>query len=792
MQYLKIAVNSNYINLTKSIRMKKLVSLALSALAVVPAFAVEPAIPQDPAMEKQIREIVGKMTLEEKVGQMCELTIDMVTSDDRSQGFKFDYDKLQQAIGTYKVGSILNVPMGEAQPITVWHDVIKGIQEVSMRELGIPDIYGVDQIHGTTYTEGGTLFPQEVNMGASFNLDLVHQAGAISAYETKAGSIPWTYAPVMDLGRDPRWPRLWESFGEDTYLNGAMARELVLAYQGEDPNHIGPYNVASCLKHYMGYGVPITGKDRTPSSINYQDMREKHFYPFLQAVKAGALSVMVNSAVNNGMPFHANKELLTGWLKDGLNWDGMIVTDWADIHNIWNRDKVAKDYKEAIMLAINAGIDMSMTPYDTEFCRLLIELVNEGKVSMERIDDAVTRIIRLKMRCNLWEQPYTEIKDYPEFGSAEFAEVALKLAEESEVLLKNEDAILPLKQGVKILVAGPNANSMRSLNGGWSYTWQGTAKEKFTQQYNTIYEALANKFGAFNVVLEQGVTYKEDGLWHEELTPEIEKAVAAAANVDVIVACVGENSYCETPGNLTDLTLSENQLALVKALAATGKPVVLVLNEGRPRLINEIQPLCKAIVNVMLPGNYGGDALANLLAGDANFSAKLPFTYPRLINSLAVYDYKPSESVATMDGNYNYNAVMDVQWEFGHGLSYTSYEYSNLRVDKSEFTADDVIRVSVDVTNVGEVAGKEPVLLYSSDLVASLTPDIKRLRAFDKVELNAGETKTVSFELPAEDLAFVGYDGKWRLEEGDFVLRCGTQNIKVVCTATKVWDTPNK
>jgi beta-glucosidase len=659
-----------------------------------------------------------------------------------------------------------------------------------LKYQNIPDLYGVDQIHGTTYTAGGTLFPQEVNMAASFNRELVHRAGEISAYETKAGSIPWIYAPVMDLGRDSRWPRMWESFGEDAYLNGQMASELVRGYQGNDPNNIGANNVAACAKHFMGYGMPVSGKDRTPSSITLQDMREKHFYPFKKAVQAGVLSVMVNSANNNGMPFHCNAELLTQWLKTDLNWDGMIVTDWADIINIWKRDHVAKDYKEAIQLAINAGIDMSMTPYDADFCTLLKELVQEGKVPMSRIDDAVKRIIRIKKRCNLWKKPYTEIKDYPLFGSAEHAAVALQLAEESEVLLKNDDNLLPLKQGTKILVTGPTANNMRSLNGGWSYTWQGSGNGKFHDQYNTIYEALANVFGGSNVKFEQGVKFNEDANWYDELEPEIDKAVAAAADVDVIVACVGENSYCETPGNLTDLTLSPNQLNLVKALAATGKPIVLVLNEGRPRIISQIEPLAKAVVGVWLPSNYGGDALANLMAGKANFSAKMPFTYPRLINSLATYDYKPCENVATMDGNYNYDAVMDVQWQFGHGLSYTTYAYSNLKVDKTSFASGDTLHFTVDVTNTGSVTGKEPILLYSSDLVASCTPDIKRLRAFTKIELAPGETKTVSLEIPANDLAFVGYDGKWRLEEGDFVFRCGNQNVLSVCSATKIWDEP--
>jgi beta-glucosidase len=761
-----------------------------AALCIFSMSAVKPAITPDPAMEKEIDKILSKMSLEDKVGQMCEITVDVVSDMSTRPNFSFDKSKLEWAIRDAKVGSILNVPYSEAQTPQVWHDAIKEVQDLSLKYQNIPDVYGVDQIHGTTYTAGGTLFPQEVNMAASFNRELVNRAGQISAYETKAGSIPWIYAPVMDLGRDARWPRLWESFGEDAYLNGQMAAELVRGYQGNDPNHIGANNVAACAKHFMGYGVPVSGKDRTPSSITLQDMREKHFYPFKQAVQAGVLSVMVNSANNNGMPFHCNAELLTQWLKTDLNWDGMIVTDWADIINIWNRDHVAKDYKEAIMLSINAGIDMSMTPYDTDFCKYLKELVEEGKVPMSRIDDAVRRILRLKMRCNLWKQPYTKVKDYPLFGSQQHADVALQLAQESEVLLKNEDNILPLKQGVKLLVTGPTANTMRSLNGGWTYTWQGSADPKFHEQYNTIYEALSNVFGKDNVTFAQGVKFNDEGNWFDELEPEIEQAVAAAKDVDVIVACVGENSYCETPGNLTDLTLSPNQLNLVKALAATGKPIVLVLNEGRPRIISQIEPLAKAVVGVWLPGNYGGDALANLMAGNANFSAKIPFTYPRLINSLATYDYKPCENVATMDGNYNYDAVMDVQWQFGHGISYTTFEYSNLKLDKTQFASGDTLQFTIDVTNTGSVTGKEPILLFSSDLVASTTPDIKRLRAFDKIELAPGETKTVTLSIDANELAFVGYDGKWRLEEGDFVFRCGNQNVLGVCTATKVWDTP--
>ena len=754
-----------------------------------------PAISADPVIEAHIQEWLKKMTLEEKIGQMCEITVDVVTDFPGSKdGFKLSEAMLDTVIGKYKVGSILNVPLSVAQKKEVWAAAIKQIQEKSMKEIGIPCIYGVDQIHGTTYTLDGTLFPQGVNMGATFNRSLVRRGAEISAYETKAGCIPWTYAPVVDLGRDPRWPRMWENYGEDCYVNAEMGVEAVKGFQGDDPNHIGEYNVAACMKHYMGYGVPVSGKDRTPSSISRSDMREKHFAPFLAAVRAGALSVMVNSGVDNGMPFHANRELLTEWLKEDLNWDGMIVTDWADINNLCTRDHIAATKKEAVKIAINAGIDMSMVPYEVSFCDYLKELVQEGEVPMSRIDDAVARVLRLKYRLGLFENPYWDIKKYDKFGSKEFAAEALQAAEESEVLLKNEGNILPLAKGTKILLAGPNANSMRCLNGGWSYSWQGHLADQCAGAYNTIYESLCNKYGKENIIYEPGVTYapyKNDNWW-EENQPEIEKSVAAASRADVIIACIGENSYCETPGNLSNLTMSKNQRNLVKALAATGKPVILILNQGRPRIINDIVPLAKAVINVMLPGNYGGDALANLLAGDANFSGKMPFTYPKYINALANYDYKPCENMGQMGGNYNYDSVMDVQWNFGDGLSYTTYNYSNLKIDKTSFTADDVLTVSVDVTNTGKVAGKESVLLYSKDLVASSTPDNIRLRNFEKVALNPGETKTVTMQLKGSDLAFVGYDGKWRLEKGDFTIKCGGQTLDINCTETKVWDTPNR
>jgi len=755
------------------------------------AQTAKPAIPRDEQLEAKVEKTLAKMTLDEKIGQMLELNLDIMGAYDASGKWKLNETMLDTCISKYKVGSLLNAPGTRAATVEQWQEWIRLIQKKSMKHIGIPDVFGLDHNHGVTYTQGGTLFPQPINIAASFNTELARTGAQVTAYESRAANCPWVYNPVTDLGRDPRWSRIWESFGEDPIVNARMAEAEIMGYQGNDHNHLSRYNVATSLKHYMGYGAPFTGKDRTPAYIAPNVLREKYFEPFKAAVQAGALTIMVNSSSINGVPVHASYEYLTQWLKKDLNWDGMIVTDWADINSLFTRERVAKDKKDAIRIAINAGIDMSMDPYSVEFCILLKQLVNEGKVSQERIDDAVRRILRLKYRIGLFDQPNTGGKGYEKFGSQEHADLALRSAEETEILLKNE-GILPLAKGKKILLTGPNANQMRCLNGGWSYTWQGSKAEDLAEKYNTIYEALCNKYGQENVILNQGVTYNEKGQYWEENEPQIEKAVAAAAQADVIIACVGENSYCETPGNLTDLWMSENQRNLVKALAKTGKPIVLVLNEGRPRLIADIEPLAKAIVHIMLPGNYGGDALANLLAGDANFSAKLPYTYPKEINSLANYDYKVSEEVGTMAGAYNYDAKVSLQWPFGYGLSYTTFEYANLKVDKANFTADDVLTVTVDVKNTGSRAGKESVLLYSSDLIASIVPDNKRLRCFTKISLEPGETKTVTFTLPAKDLAFVGADGRWTLEEGDFLLRVARLTAPTTCTKTKVWNTPNK
>lgn len=777
--------------------MKKLFSSIFMLAFAYTSSANVPVIKSDPKIEAQVEQTLKKLTLEEKIGQMMELVTDLFGANDKNGVFYIDEHKTDSILSRYKIGSILNAPNTCAPTAKQWEKYISQIQKISMKRIGVPCVFGLDQNHGSTYTQDGTLFPQNINVAATFNREIARRSAEATAYETRAVSVPWTYSPTVDLGRDARWPRIWENFGEDCYLSSEMGKEMVYGFQGEDPNNIDQYHIATSMKHFMGYGVPWTGKDRTPAYISPADLREKHFAPFLAGLQAGALTVMVNSASVNGMPMHANKEILTGWLKEETGWDGVLITDWADINNLYTREMIAKDKKDALRIAINAGIDMIMEPYSCDACGYLIELVKEGKIPMSRIDDACRRVLRMKYRLDLFKNPTQKLKNYPKFGGEEFAKLALEGATESMVLLKNEklqdgNHVLPLAKGKKILLTGPNANQMRCLDGGWSYTWQGHRTDEFAGKYNTIYEAFCNEYGKENVVLNQGVTYNEKGKYWEENEPQIQGAVDAAKDADVIVACIGENSYTETPGNLTDLWLSENQRNLVKELSKTGKPVILVLNEGRPRLIADIEPLAQGIINILIPGNMGGDALVNLVSGKSNFSGKMPYTYPKEINSLANYDFKKSEEVGTMEGAYDYNAKITQQWGFGHGLSYTSYQYSNLKVSQSDFRHGDIIKVSVDVKNTGKVAGKESVLLFSSDLIASMVPDGRRLRAFDKIELQPGETKTVTFNLNADDLAFVGYDGKWVLEEGDFKLMIADQSADIHCDKTYQWQSANR
>ena len=745
------------------------------------------AIPEDKAVESKVESVLKKMTIEEKVGQMVQLTAGAFCTDDL-----VDTAKVRHLVKEYKIGSFLNTFGPTSRPRAVTAEQIKKIQDITMEELGIPMVYGLDMIHGATYLDDATFYPQEVNLAATFDRSYAEMMGKVIAYESRAAMTPWVFSPVMDLSRNPSWPRVWESWGEDPYLQSEMSVAEVIGAQGTDPNHIGLENVAVSIKHYLGYGAAATGKDRTPAYIAPDDLREKYFRPFKECMQAGALTMMANSASINSVPVHASHEYLTEWAKEQLKWDGMTVTDWADINNLFTREHIAADRKEAVALGINAGIDMIMDPYDPEVCKDIITAVNEKMIPMSRIDDAVRRVLRLKVRLGLFENPVWDVDNYNKFACKEFQDNAYEAAVESMVLLKNEDNVLPISAGKKILVVGPNANSMRTLNGGWSYTWQGDA-DKFASQYNTIFEALQKVYGEKNVSYVAGVNYNmASRKWNKETDIDIDAAVRAARKADIIVACIGENTYCESPGNINDLNLSSNQKELVKGLAKTGKPVVMVLNEGRPRIINDIEPLAKAVVDIMLPGNYGGDALASLISGKENFSGKLPFTYSKYVNSLHTYEYKVSENVQTMDGLYNYDATMDVQWPFGAGLSYTSFEYSGLKsISPVQFNADDMLTFEVTVKNTGSVKGKEAVLMFSSDIVASKVPDVKRLRQFTKVELNPGESKTLRLEIPAHELAFVGHDGKWRLEKGQFRIACGSESMMIDCTETKVWDTPN-
>jgi beta-glucosidase len=759
--------------------------LGLISLSFTPGKEVSP-------YEAQISQLMSKMTLEEKVGQMAQFSVDVVLKS-RIPGIpdfpvEVDEARATHILGDLKAGSLLNTPGGVAQTPAVWDKLVDQLQAIALKNSRIPMIFGVDAIHGANYTDGSVLFPQEIAMAATFNRQLVYEGAKVSAYEVRASSIPWTFSPVLDMGRNPNWPRIWETYGEDPFLTTELGVACVKGYQGNDPNRIGMNNIAACLKHFLGYGVPVSGQDRTPAMIPENELRERHLKPYAAAIKAGALSVMVNSAIINGEPVHASHHILTDILKNELKFDGVVVTDWQDIDNLYKRDRIASSGKEAIMLAINAGNDMAMIPYDENFCKDLVALVKENKVPMSRIDDAVRRILRMKFRLGLFSKPTWNVADCTGFASQQSRKLAKSSADEAITLLKNKNYLLPLQKAYRILVTGPNADIKRGLNGGWSRSWQGDKTLEYEKAGATILEALQQKAGKDLVVFEPGVTYNEKGKYYEENTPEIDKAVAAAKDCDVIVACVGENSYCETPGNLTNLELSKNQQDLVSELAKTGKPIVLVLNEGRPRIISAIEPLANAIVQTYLPGSYGSLSLADILYGDVNPSGKLPYTYPKYANLLTTYDYKPSENREVMEGSYGYDANNSVQYPFGFGLSYSTFEYSNLTVNKTHFNANDVLEFTLTVKNRGKMAGKEAVLLFISDDYASLTPDNKRLRAFEKISLLAGEEKTVTLKVPASELAFVGLNNKWRLEAGSFTVRCGNQKLTVNADETREWE----
>lgn len=740
----------------------------------------------NPAIETKVTTLLKQMTLEEKVGQMAQVAIDQIgKADYATKTFPIDQNKVNDVVVKYNAGSILNTPPGILLNAQQWNQVIKDIHAATQRtRLKIPVLYGLDQIHGASYVGGFTSFPQEIGQAATWNRDLVRQGAVITAYESRAAGVPYSFSPVLDLGTNPMWPRIWEGYGEDPYL----ISELGVAFVKGAQEPLGSKEkISVSLKHYMGYSDPKYGKDRTNAWIPEHYLREYHLPPFAAAVKAGARNVMVNSALINGIPGHINKHLLTDVLKNELGFTGFIITDWQDVENIAKRDKIAKDNKEALMLCINAGIDMSMIPYNyKEFSDDLVALVKEGKVTQARIDDAVRRILRVKYELDLFNTPVTTLDKYPNFGSAAFVKAAYNTAAESITLLKNNKNILPLTTSAKILVTGPNANSMRTLNGGWTYTWQGDRTDELAGQYNTILEAVTKKFGEGNVRFSEGVTYKmKDKYWADSVV-NIQAAVDAAAGVDYVLLCVGENSYTETPGNLNELNLSDNQLALARAMIGTGKPVIMILNQGRPRIISSIEPGVAAVVHTYLPGNYGGDALADILAGEVNPSGKLPITYPRYANSLTPYIHKHSDQIANPQGAYDYSADFNPQYPFGFGLSYTTFEYSNLKVDRANVDPNGTINISVTVKNTGSRAGKEVVQVYVSDLLASLTPDVKRLRRFEKIELQPGASQTVNFRLPVQELAFVNAQNKKQLEAGEFEVQVGNQKSKFNVSKTLV------
>lgn len=710
----------------------------------------------------KVKEIMSKMELVDKVGEMTQLSIDMISVGspfNLEEPHKLDEKKLKEVLVDYRIGSILNVG-GHAYTQDHWHKIINRIQEIATKEkpTGIPVLYGIDAIHGMNYTIDGTLFPQEINLAAAWNPSLATQMGEISAYETRASGIPWNFSPVLDIGRDPRWSRFWETFGEDPLLATKMGEAIIKGYQGDDIGN--PEKVAACMKHFLGYSSPRTGKDRTPAFIPERQMREFYLPMFEKAIEIGAATVMINSGEINGIPVHANANILKGLLRDELGFKGVAVTDWEDIIYLHARHRVAKDYKEAIKIAINAGVDMSMVPMDTDFPKLLKELVEEGEVPMSRIDEAVERILTVKLQLGLFDNPIHPKEKYPKFASPEHIEASLKSAEESITLLKNNDNILPLAKNTKVLVTGPTANSILALNGAWGRTWQGTEMKWHSNEKKTIVTALEDKLGKANVNFVEGASVEKN--------INTTKAAAAAKNADVAIVCLGEMPYTEKPGDIDDLDLPMAQMDLVREVAKKGKPVIIILVGGRPRVFNGVEGLAAGVIQSYLPGDEGGRAIANVLLGDVNPSGKLPYTYPRYSNSLLTYDHKGTDLIKK---DFSWNAF-EPQYEFGHGLSYTSFEYSNLKVAE-KMGMDDELTVSITVKNTGQRDGKEVVQLFISDKVASITPPVKRLRGFEKVMIKKGESKEISFSIKSRDLAFVGTENKWVTEPGEFEVNVG-------------------
>ena len=744
-------------------------------------------------IDKRIDSIMSDMSIEQKIGQMAQINLTVIANGpDKWSSFEplqIDKDRIEKAINKYHVGSILNTTNNRARDISTWNKIIDEIQSYALSsKTAIPILYGIDGIHGATYIDGATMFPQQIGTAATWDIKNSFNMGMVTAYETRAAGIPWNFSPVLDLGQDPRFPRQFETFGEDPYLTTQMGLASLEGQQGIDNNMNNDFVVATSIKHFLGYQTTISGKDRTPSYIPEHVLRELHLPAFEKAISQGAKTIMINSGLINGIPVHADRYLLTDLLRDELGFDGIILTDWEDINKLHDRDKVAESRKEAIKIAINAGIDMSMIPYDyEEFCDNLLELVKEGEISEARIDESVRRILKLKIELGLFDKKNKP--DYSDFGSQIHQNYAYAAAVESMTLLKNENSTLPIRNKNKILVTGPNGDSMRTLNGAWTYSWQGEKTDFFAGDHNTIYEAIKNKFTDSDVKYIPGVTYpinedydKEPKFEYYDQYVDQKKEAIKYANeeADIIVLCLGENTYTEKPGDLNDINLNRLQIDFANEIIKSGKPVVLVLNIGRPRLISEIESKVNAVINIYLPGNFGGDALADILYGSVNPSGKLPYSYPLYSNSLIPYNYKPAEVQNNAQGAYNYVGEVNNLYDFGFGLSYTSFEYSNLKLNSNQFSKNENIYLSVDIKNTGEIEGKEVIQVYSKDHYASLTPDVKRLRAFKKIELKPGEIKNVKFEIQVQDLGFVNYQNKHVVETGKFDLMVGSLKSELI------------
>ncbi|ELS01405.1 beta-glucosidase-like glycosyl hydrolase [Xenococcus sp. PCC 7305] len=704
---------------------------------------------------QKVEDLLAQMTLPEKVGQMTQITLQAVskTEGKLDQKYEVDLKKLREAIVKYHVGSILNVH-SSALTLGEWQQLITQIQNLATQETrtGIPILYGIDAIHGANYTLEATLFPQNLAIAATRNLSLARESAAITAYEMRASGIPWNFNPVLDVGRHPLWPRLYETYGEDPYLVSNMGVAYIQGLSGEKQQIIAADKVAGCAKHYLGYSFPLSGKDRTPAWIPERMLRDYFLPPFAEAIAAGVPTVMVNSSEINGIPVHSDRNLLTDVLRGELGFQGFVVSDWEDVKNLYQRDRVASSPKEAVYLAVMAGLDMSMVPYDFSFYNYLIELVQEGRIAESRIDESVRRILHVKFMLNLFANPYPDLAMTSQVGSPEFAQVSLQAARESLTLLKNDQDLLPLNKNQKILVTGPNANLRSVLNGGWTYTWQGNEESLYPTSQNTILSALQEKLDAANITYIPGTKFDE--------AVNIPEAVTAARNVDVAVVVLGEKTYTETPGNIDDLALPAAQLQLASAIANTGTPVVLVLVEGRPRLITPIVEDAEAILMAYLPGAFGGDAIADVLFGDYNPSGKLPMTYPRSPNDLVTYDHKPIET----DTPNKLNPL----FSFGFGLSYTYFKYSNLQVNPQQIRPGESTNINVTVKNTGKRTGKEIVELYLSDLYRSVSPPVRQLRRFRGVTLEPGESQTIEFTLEQDDFAFHGRDNQRIVEPGEF------------------------